>query len=63
MYGFLVMAFEVCIANRYKFNKKYRKLQLKAAANPDDIALQNSVTQSTVRENDIFIRNKEVGLE
>lgn len=38
----------MCIANRYKFNKKYRKLQVRAAANPDDIVLQNLLKQATV---------------
>ena len=48
MIDIVVMAFEICIANRYKFNKKYRKLLEKASSNPDDIVLQNSLKQAMV---------------
>ncbi len=48
MIEIVVMAFEICIANRYKFNKKYRKLLEKANSNPDDIVLQNSLKQAMV---------------
>ncbi|ESO83880.1 hypothetical protein LOTGIDRAFT_236387 [Lottia gigantea] len=44
----LVISFQICVANRYKLNKRYRKLQAQSYDRPDDIALKNSVAQAKI---------------
>ena len=45
-----VISFHVCVANRYKLDKKYRKLlEKEAQGDPDDLQLKNQVAQAQVR--------------
>ncbi|XP_067668084.1 inositol 1,4,5-trisphosphate-gated calcium channel ITPR2-like [Haliotis asinina] len=43
-----IVSFEVCVANRYKLNKKYRKLQSKSDEDPENLSLKNSVAQAKI---------------
>ena len=43
-----MISFQVCVANRYKLNKKYRKLKLKSDDNPDDLTLKTQTSQAQV---------------
>ncbi|KAI0225590.1 hypothetical protein LSAT2_023663, partial [Lamellibrachia satsuma] len=40
------IAFELCVANRYKLNKAYEKLKAKSAAKPDDLTLRTQCLQA-----------------
>ena len=42
------IAFELCVANRYKLNKAYEKLKAKSAAKPDDLTLKTQCLQAEV---------------
>ena len=42
------IAFELCIANRYKLNKAYEKLKAKSDAKPDDMTLKTQCLQAEV---------------
>ena len=42
------IAFELCVANRYKLNKAYEKLKAKSAAKPDDLTLRTQCLQAEV---------------
>ena len=42
------VSFQICVANRYKLNKKYRKLKTKADQNSDDIRIKNQASQAEV---------------
>ncbi|XP_048744986.2 inositol 1,4,5-trisphosphate receptor type 2-like isoform X4 [Ostrea edulis] len=41
-----VISFKIEVANRYKLNKSYRKLQAKLAEEPENIPLRNSVSKA-----------------
>ncbi|KAK2143234.1 hypothetical protein LSH36_861g02002 [Paralvinella palmiformis] len=43
-----VISFQICIANRYKLNKKHRALKAKSVLDPDDQTLRNKVAQAVV---------------
>ncbi|KAK6195687.1 hypothetical protein SNE40_001061 [Patella caerulea] len=43
-----VIAFEICVANRYKLNKKYLKSETQSKEDPDNIALKNNVSQNKI---------------
>lgn len=47
---FSVFTFEVCVANRYKLNKKYRKLKSKANNFPDNITAKHYASQAKVTQ-------------
>ncbi|KAK7486477.1 hypothetical protein BaRGS_00022278, partial [Batillaria attramentaria] len=44
----VIIAFEVCAANRYKLTKKYTKLKAQSDADPDNLRLKNSVAQAKI---------------
>ena len=48
-FSFSVVTFEICVANRYKLDKKYRKLKAKSDDAQDDVLLKNTVAQAKVR--------------
>ncbi|XP_033761182.1 inositol 1,4,5-trisphosphate receptor type 3-like isoform X6 [Pecten maximus] len=41
-----VISFEICVANRYKLNKKYRKLCSKLNEDPENLSLRTNTTQA-----------------
>ncbi|GFS09539.1 inositol 1,4,5-trisphosphate receptor type 3-like isoform X13, partial [Elysia marginata] len=43
-----IVAFELCVANRYKLTKKYNKLKARSDENPNDIKLKSSVAQAKI---------------
>ncbi|XP_064638655.1 inositol 1,4,5-trisphosphate receptor type 3-like isoform X2 [Lineus longissimus] len=43
-----VLSFKICYANRYKLNKKYRKLKKKSEENPSNIALKSQVSETKI---------------
>ena len=43
-----VISFQICIANRYKLNKKHRKLKTKSDTNYEDLQLKSKCVQSQV---------------
>jgi inositol 1,4,5-triphosphate receptor type 1 len=45
---FVVISFEICVANRYKLNKKYRKLLAKSEEDPDNLGLKTQASQAQV---------------
>jgi len=48
IYFFAVFSFEVCVANRYKLNKGFRKLQTKIEDDPHNYTLRSQVHQKQV---------------
>ena len=44
----LVISFTICVANRYKLNKKCRKRQKKVDLNSEDLVLKAQVSQAQV---------------
>ena len=45
---FSVITFEICVANRYKLNKKFRKLQEKTFEDPNNLALRSQLHTAQV---------------
>lgn len=43
-----VITFEICVANRYKLNKKFRKLQEKTFEDPNNLALRSQLHTAQV---------------
>ncbi len=42
------ISFQICVANRYKLNKKLRKLKAKSEQNQDDIRIKSQASQAQV---------------
>ncbi|KAK2186847.1 hypothetical protein NP493_187g03055 [Ridgeia piscesae] len=42
------IAFEICVANRYKLTKAYQKLKAKSDADPDDLILKTQCLQAEI---------------
>ena len=45
---FLVIAFEICIQNRYKLNKKYRKLLTASKRDLENVELKAALSKAKV---------------
>ncbi|KAL5004999.1 hypothetical protein ScPMuIL_018455, partial [Solemya velum] len=43
-----VISFEVCVANRYKLNKKYKSLSTQLDESTDDLSLRTAVSQAKI---------------
>ncbi len=46
-----VAVFQICIQNRYKLNKKYRKILEASHADPDNLEMKAILAQAKVRTN------------
>ena len=51
------ISFQICVANRYKLDKKYRKLKGKSDKHPDDIRIKSQTSQAKVRSG-VKVRQK-----
>ena len=48
------ISFEICVANRFKLNKSYRKIQTKLEDDPNNLALRSQAAQSKVSKKIVF---------
>ena len=58
---FIVISFRICVANRYKLDKKYRKLLKKSESHSDDLTMKTQASSAQVSNiNDLIIETPSV---